>query len=157
MNLLEELRYSNSVTETLERYYKDVIHYESICNISRAALTPNEIIALQCQDSELFGYKRYGFLRGQTGNVYARIESITLNHLLDLNMNNDIPLGKLLKPHNYTRENTYARAVQEQDEAGNDIIFKIHARLHTDRPISLVREWIYSVEKPSLDKLPDIQ
>lgn len=153
--LLDQLSSTSSVTATLEHFYNEEIHYSALVNNNQYNLKPSEMIALQTDN--LLAYRRSGFLRGKSGRVYAKVESITLADMLNLDMNNDIPLGKLLKPYGYTRENLYAKAVNDHDEAGNGIIFRIHARLHTDRPISLVREWIYGMEKPSLDKPDDIQ
>lgn len=144
MSLLEELACNpHSVTDLLEKYSGEEIEYSAIANSALYNLTPNEMIALNTR--ETIAHKRYGFLRGQySGKVFAKVESKTLARPLGLNMNNHIPLGKLLKPYNHTRHNLYAKPVSETDEAGNDIVFRITALLSIkDQPVALVREWIY--------------
>jgi len=143
MSLLEELSNPHSVTEILENYYDEFMTYSSIHNNPDYNITPNEMIALQTK--ELLAYKRYGFLRGlNTGRVYSKVESITLDRQLGINLNNTVPLGIILKQFNHSRENIYAKSVSEQDEAGNDIIFRITARLWVnEQPVALVKEWIY--------------
>jgi hypothetical protein len=143
MGLLEELTNPHSVTEILERFSGEEIQYSPIYNNPCYHLTPNEMIALRT--TELTAFRRYGFLRGvKTGHVYAKVESITLDVSNGLDLNNNIPLGKILKPCDYTRKNLYAKEVHEYDEAGNDIAFRITAMLFiNEAPISIVREWIY--------------
>lgn len=142
MSLLEDLRNPHSVTEVLERFSGESIEYSPIHNNTHYHLTPNEMIALRT--SELVAYKRYGFLRGvKSGRVYAKVESITLDKPNGLDLNNNIPLGKILLPFGYSRNNVYAKPVQEQDEAGNNICFRITAILSIKEPVALVREWIY--------------
>lgn len=143
MDLIERLRNADSVTRVLEDYSGEEIQYSPIHNNAHYHLTPNEMIAL-CT-SELTAYKRYGFLRGaRTGKVYSKVESITLDRSNSLDLNNNIPLGKILEPLGHKRKNLYAKSVQENDEAGNGIIFRITAMLFVqNKPVSIVREWIY--------------
>ena len=143
MDLKEEFKNPHSVTNILEEYYGEEIEYSPIHNNAYYHLTPNEMIALNT--SELTAYKRYGFLRGvESGKVYAKIESITLDKSNGLDLNNNIPLGKILESYGHTRKNLYAKEVKEVDEAGNNIGFRITAMLFiNDAPISMVREWIY--------------
>ena len=142
MSLLEELSNPHSITEILEHFSGETIEYSPIHNNAHYHLTPNEMIALRT--SELIAYKRYGFLRGvKSGHVYAKVESITLDKSNGLDLNNNIPLGKILLPFGYSRDNIYAKLVEEQDEAGNDICFRITAILSIHEPVALVKEWIY--------------
>src|SRR6185436_6783135 len=142
MDLKEEFKNPDSVTKILERLSGEEIQYSPIYNNAHYHLTPNEMIALRT--GELTAYKRYGFLRGaRSGRVYAKIESITLDKSNGLDLNNNIPLGKILLPFGYSRNNAYAKPVKEQDESGRNICFRITAILSIHKPISLVKEWIY--------------
>lgn len=143
MDLKGEFKNPHSVTRILESLHEEEIKYSAIHNNAYYNLTPNEMIALRT--NELIAYKRYGFLRGvKSGRVYAKVESITLDKSNGLDLNNSIPLGKLLEPFGYKRNNLYAKSVNETDEAGNSIGFRITALLViNDAPVSIVREWLY--------------
>lgn len=146
MNLLEQLKNTNSVTSTLEKFYNEKLQYSPIINDPEYQLTPNEMIVLNSFGDKV--YKRYGFLTGiKSGQVYAKVESVTLDRYLKIDMRNNIPLGKLLEPLGFTRKNVYAKRVFEFDEAGNPIDFKITAILYVKSiAVAMVKESIYSPE-----------
>lgn len=140
-NKFDGFKNPSSVTELLEKYSGENIIYSPIANNSLYNIKPAEMIALQT--NQLTAFRRYGFLRGErSGVVYAKVESITLDIGFDLN--NNIPLGKMLIPLGAVRHNLYSKEVRESDEAGNNICYRITALMYLhDKPVSFIREWIY--------------